>query len=327
MAASADPVSGGTTVSSPSRSTRSTPPPGVGEMEVVPRRYWGRWIAAALIVLFLLPIVQGFITSENMRWDVVADHLFAPAILEGLRMTVLLTIVAMAVGIVLGIALALMRASANPVLSTLSIAFIYVFRGIPLLVQLLFWYFLAAVFPVISIGIPFGPTFLALDTNILIGQFAAAILGLGLSEAAYFCEIFRGGVLGVGRGQVDAGTALGMKPFQIFRRIILPQAMRIIVPATGNQFIGMLKTTSLVLVIALPELLTTIQGIYSRNLLQIPLLTVACFWYLLATGVLSAIQHFVERHYAKGAWERPRSRRRRSAKQPPVATVPGQELT
>ncbi|MGB4135499.1 MAG: amino acid ABC transporter permease [Microbacterium sp.] len=317
MVASAQPATAGTRA-----------PSHVAQLEIVPRRYWGRWIAAAVIVLFLLPVVQGFITAENMKWDVVAEYLFAPAILEGLRMTVLLTIVAMAVGIVLGIVLALMRTSANPVLSSLSIAFIYVFRGIPLLVQLLFWYFLAAVFPVVGIGIPFGPTFITFDTNVLIGQFTAAILGLGLSEAAYFCEIFRGGVLAVGRGQVDAGTALGMRPFQIFRRIILPQAMRIIVPATGNQFIGMLKTTSLVLVIALPELLTTIQGIYSRNLLQIPLLTVACFWYLIATGVLSLIQHFVERHYAKGAWERPRRSRRRHADPSAVtAAVPTQELT
>jgi polar amino acid transport system permease protein len=194
-----------------------------------------------------------------------------------------------------------LRQSTNPLLSWISRLYIWVFRGTPLLVQLLFWYFLAAIVPKIGVGVPWGPTFVELDTNHLIPQTTAALLGLGLHEAAYMAEIVRSGLNAVDEGQTEAAHALGMTRRQTLRRIVLPQALPIIVPPTGNQVISMLKTTSLVSVIAVPELLTSIQAIYSRNFQQIPLLTVACAWYLLAVSVLSIGQYFLERRYGRGS--------------------------
>jgi polar amino acid transport system permease protein len=206
----------------------------------------------------------------------------------------------MAIGIVLGVVLALMRLSPNPVLASAAWSFIWLFRGTPVLVQLLFWNFIAALYPEITLGIPFGPDLVHADANVLITPFVAAILGLGLNEAAYMAEIVRAGIISVDEGQSDAARALGMRRLQIMRRIVLPQAMRVIVPPTGNEAISMLKTTSLVSVLAYTELLYSVQLIYAANYQQIPLLVVASIWYLVATTVLSIGQHFLERRFGRG---------------------------
>jgi polar amino acid transport system permease protein len=194
-----------------------------------------------------------------------------------------------------------MRLSANPLLSGASWAYIWFFRGTPVLVQLLFWYNLAALFPQISLGVPFGPAFVHGSANSLITALTASILGLGLNEGAYMAEIVRAGILSVDHGQVEAAQALGMTRAVTMRRIILPQAMRVIVPPTGNETISMLKTSSLASVITVTELLYAVQLIYSVNFKTIPLLIVASLWYLIATSVLTVGQYFVERHYARGS--------------------------
>ncbi|WP_432991884.1 amino acid ABC transporter permease [Dactylosporangium sp. CA-233914] len=279
---------------------RRARPAGLDEV-VVPQRHLSRWILAAVLLLFAVMIGEGLVTNPAMRWDVVGDYLFSEPVLEGLVTTLEITVVAMAIGIVLGAFLAIMRLSANPVLVAVSIGYSALFRSIPVLVQLLFWFFLSAILPTIGVGIPFGPVFAEAETNSLITRFGAALLGLGLAEAAYMSEIIRAGILSVPRGQSEAAAALGMSRGKALRRIILPQAMRIIVPPTGNQAISMLKMTSLVIAISLPDLLTSVQIIYARNFLQIPLLTVACIWYLLMTGVLSLGQFYLERRFGKGA--------------------------
>ncbi|MER6950877.1 amino acid ABC transporter permease [Nonomuraea sp. NPDC000554] len=270
---------------------------GAVAIEAVPLRHPGRWVGSAVLAFLVIFLLQGWAANPRMQWDVVGEYLFSPAVLQGLGTTLLLTVLAMAVGIAGGAVLAILRMSSNPLLSGLSGFYIWVFRGTPLLVQLLFWYFLSAVVPKIGLGVPWGPTFFEFDTNQIITQMTAAVLGLGLHEAAYMGEIVRAGITSVDVGQTEAAHALGMTRFQTLRKIVLPQAMRLIIPPTGNQAVSMLKTTSLVFAIAVPELLTSIQGIYSRNFQQVPLLTVACIWYLVATTVLNAGQYYIERRF------------------------------
>ncbi|EFL20468.1 His/Glu/Gln/Arg/opine family amino acid ABC transporter, permease [Streptomyces himastatinicus ATCC 53653] len=274
--------------------------PAAETLRAVPVRRPGQRVAAVVVTFLLVFLLEGWITNPRMQWGTVGEFLFSPVIMEGLRTTLLLTALAMAVGIVGGVVLAVLRMSANPVLSRLSWAYIWLFRGTPLLVQLLFWYFLSAIVPTIGLGVPWGPTFVEAETNVLITQLTAAVLGLGLHEAAYMAEIVRAGITSVDDGQSEAAQALGMSRGQTLRRIVLPQALRIIIPPTGNQAISMLKTTSLVFAIAVPELLTSIQGIYSRNFQQVPLLVVACFWYLVATSVLNVGQYYLERRFGRG---------------------------
>jgi polar amino acid transport system permease protein len=207
----------------------------------------------------------------------------------------------MAIGIVLGVVLAVMRLSPNPLVSGASWLYVWFFRGTPLLVQLLFWNFISALYPKISIGIPFGPEFFSFSANDVITPFVAAILGLGLNQAAYQAEIVRAGILSVDEGQNDAAHALGMTRLQTMRRIVLPQAMRVIIPPTGNETISMLKMSSLVSVIAYKELLYTVQLIYAVNYKQIPLLIVASLWYLIVTTLLSIGQYYLERRFGRGA--------------------------
>lgn len=245
-------------------------------------------------------LVNSVITNDGFRWPVVWQYLFSQPVLNGLGNTLLLTVLSMVIGIVGGIVLAVMRLSPNPILAAVAAVYIWIFRGTPLIAQLLFWNFLAALYPRLSLGIPFGPEFVSFDTNQLITQFAAALLGLGLNEAAYMAEIVRGGIQSVEHGQTEAAGALGMSRAQTLRRIVLPQAMRVIIPPTGNETISMLKTTSLVVVIGYFELLTSVQRIYSANFQTIPLLIVAALWYLALTSVLSIGQGFIERRYGRG---------------------------
>ncbi len=228
--------------------------------------------------------------------------MFSSRVLHGLVATLELTAIAMVAGVALGVVLAVMRLSPNRLLGGASWLYVWIFRGTPVLVQLLFWNFIAALYPTLSLGIPFGgPVLMHADANTLITPFAAATLGLALNEAAYMAEIVRAGIISVDAGQSDAAHALGMTRLQTMRHIVLPQAMRVIVPPTGNEAISMLKTTSIVSVIAFTDLLYSVQLIYSANYQQVPLLLVACIWYLAFTSLLSIGQHFLERRLARGA--------------------------
>ena len=275
------------------------PPP--DEMKTVPLRHPGRWVAAAGVFIALGMLVHTLVTNKQFQWEIVRQNFTSSVILQGLGLTLELTVIAMAIGISLGVLLAIMRLSPNPIVSGASWAYIWVFRGTPVLVQLLFWNFLGALFPRMSIGVPFGHAFASGSSNTIITTFTAAILGLGLNEGAYMAEIVRAGVLSVEAGQTEAAQALGMNRLRIMRRIVLPQAMRVIIPPTGNETISMLKTTSLVSVISLHELLYSAQIIYARNYKTIQLLIVASIWYLIVTSVLSVGQYYVERRYTRGA--------------------------
>jgi polar amino acid transport system permease protein len=271
------------------------------EIQAVPVRHWGRWIASAIVLFLLAVAVHSIATNPRFGWGVVGDFLFDPRILRGVRVTIELTVVSMVIGIVLGVVLAVMRLSPNPLVSGMSGLYIWFFRGTPVLVQILFWNFIGALYPKISIGIPFGgPVFASTGANSLVRPFVAAILALGLNEGAYMAEIVRAGMLSVDEGQTEASQALGMTRLQTLRRIVLPQAMRVIIPPTGNETISMLKTSSLVSVIAYSELLYSAQLIYSANFKTIPLLLVASIWYVFMTSLLSIGQYFLERHYGRG---------------------------
>jgi polar amino acid transport system permease protein len=263
------------------------------------RRPW-RWIATVMIAIAALGVINALVTNPNFQWGVVAHYFTSPNVLIGLVRTVQLTVIAMAIGVVLGVALAVMKLSQNPLVSGAATSYVWFFRGTPLLVQIVFWYNLAALFPTVSIGIPFGPTFASANSNELITPFLAAILALGLNEAAYLSEIVRSGLLAVDPGQTEAAQALGMSQGKVLRRIILPQAMRVIVPPVGNETISMLKLTSLVSVISLPELLYSVQVVYQASYQVIPLLLVASIWYLIVTTILSIGQRYLERYYGRG---------------------------
>ena len=278
--------------------TRTEPP---GEIEAVPVRHLGRWIAIAVVAVFVVAVARSVATNPRFQWDVVGQYLFTGSILDGLVTTIELTVVAMAIGVVLGILLALMRLSQSALVSSASWVYIWLLRGTPVLVQILLWYFIAALYPTVDLGVPFGPSFIHLNANSLVTKFVAATLALGLNEGAYMSEIVRAGIISVDEGQTDAAQALGMTRTQTMRRIVLPQAMRVIIPPTGNETISMLKTTSLVAFIALTDLLYSAQLIYARTYETIPLLIVASIWYLAVTSVLSIGQYYIERYFGRGA--------------------------
>lgn len=269
-------------------------------LNAVPIRHYGRWIATVFLLLVAMVMVKSLITNPRFRWGIVGEYIISDPILDGLRLTLILTVVAQLLGILIGIILAIMRLSSNRVLARAAWIYIWFFRGTPLLVQLIFWYNISALYPEIAIGIPFGPTFLQGNANDLITPFAVAILGLALNEGAYMAEIVRGGIVGIDRGQAESAKALGMTHMQTLRRIILPQAVKVIIPPTGNQTILMLKTTSLVSVLALADLLYTAQTIYARTFETMPLLMVVSLWYLGITSVLTFGQFFLERHFSEG---------------------------
>jgi polar amino acid transport system permease protein len=271
------------------------------DIRAVPVRRPGRWVAAAIVLVLAAALIRSVITSPGFQWRVVGEYLFDHRILEGLVVTLELTVIAMAIGIVFGVVLAVMRLSPNPLLSRASWLYIFFFRGTPVLVQLLFWYNISALYPKLSLGIPFGPAFVHPDANTLITAFRAAVLGLGLNEGAYMAEIVRAGIISVDDGQTDAAQSLGMTRVQTLRRIVLPQAMRVIIPPTGNETISMLKTTSLASVITVTELLYAAQLIYSVNFKPIPLLITVSIWYLVCTSILYVGQYYLERHYGRGA--------------------------
>jgi polar amino acid transport system permease protein len=281
---------------------RQGEPERADDIKAIPVRHPGRWVSALVVLFVLVALIDSAVTNPRFDWGLVKHYLFSGPIVHGAGVTLLLTFVAMAVGILLGIVLAIMRRSDNPLLAGAAWVYIWLFRGTPVLVQLLFWGFIGALYPVITLGIPFGGGALIHESaNSLVTPFLAAILGLALNEAAYMSEIVRGGLLSVDEGQTEAAEALGMSRGQTLRRIVLPQAMRVIIPPTGNEIISMLKTTSLVSVLAYSELLFAAQNIYAQNYKYIPLLIVASIWYLFFTSVLQTGQFYVERYYGRGS--------------------------
>ncbi|MEV4311626.1 amino acid ABC transporter permease [Actinocrispum sp. NPDC049592] len=267
-------------------------------VKAVPVRHVGRWVGGAIVLFIAFLIIRSIIVNPNFQWNVIGPYLFDTRVFQGLLKTLMLTVVSMAIGIVGGVILAVMRLSPNPVMTGAAGIYIWLFRGTPLITQLIFWANLGALYPRLGIGIPFGPEFFSEDTNVLINVTTAAILGLGLNEAAYMAEIVRAGISSVDEGQTEAAGALGMTRGKTLRRIILPQAMRVIIPPTGNQVISMLKTTSLVVVIGYSELMVVVQQIYAQNYKVIPLLIVAAIWYLFCTSILSVFQGFIERKFS-----------------------------
>jgi polar amino acid transport system permease protein len=279
--------------------------------KIVPVRHPWRWVASALILvllamlvntLFFSHVTRGGVREGRFQWGVVGKYLFAAPVLRGIVVTLELTVIAMAAGIVLGVLLAVMRLSPNRLLSGSAWVYIWFFRGTPVLVQLIFWYEgISYLYPHLGFGIPFVAPFVTVNANVLVTSFVAGALGLSLNEGAYMAEIVRAGIISVDEGQTEAAQSLGMPKFQTLRRIVLPQAMRIIIPPTGNETISMLKTTSLVYVIAVVDLFTATQNIANTTYQVVPLLLVASLWYLFFTSVLTVGQYYVERYYARGS--------------------------
>ncbi|POH61169.1 amino acid ABC transporter permease [Arthrobacter glacialis] len=267
---------------------------------ILKRRRPGQLVAVVVVLFAIVYGVYVLFTNPGFGWPTVGKYLFDKRILGGLMVTLELTIIAMVIGFVVGLLVAVMRMSDNWLLRAVSGAYIWFFRGTPLLVQLLFWGFAAVLFPKIGLGIPWGPTFVEWNTNDLIPLFAAAILGLGLNEGAYMAEIVRAGLLSVSAGQSEASRAMGFSHMSTLRFVVIPQAMKVIIPPVGNEVISMLKTTSLVIVIGVGDLLYNTQQIYAQNLKQIPLLIVASLWYILLTTILTLGQSRLEKKYSKG---------------------------
>ena len=275
--------------------------PDVVRNVIVPRRHPGRWLTVAILVILAVQAGHAVVVNENFHWDVFLKYLFWPQVVRGVGWTLLLTVVAMAVAIVVAGLLVIMRDSDNPVLRGLAYGWVWFFRGTPIYTQLLFWGLFAVLFPQLSLTIPFGPEIASIETRYLVTPAMAAILGLGFNESAYLTEIFRAGFNSIDRGQAEAAQALGMRPARIWWRILLPQAMRVIIPPTGNETIGMLKMTSLVLAVPFTlDLTFATNAIANRLYLPIPLLMVAGTWYLAITSLLMVGQYYLERHFGKG---------------------------
>jgi polar amino acid transport system permease protein len=297
-----------------STSTEPSHPAGAKPIKAVPVRHPGRWVAAAVLVVLLAMLVHMLVFARVKRgnsmetrfgWHVVGSYLFSGSVFDGVVLTIELTLGAMALGVIGGVILAVMRLSPNPLLSSVSWLYVWFFRGTPLIVQLLFWSNLSYLFPPtsggISFGIPFGPGWGHFDANTVVPAMLAGFLGLGLNEAAYMAEIVRAGIISVDEGQVEAASALGMSRILMMRRVVLPQAMRVIIPPTGNETISMLKNTSLVIVIPLTDLLYSTQLIYAATYQVIPMLIVASLWYVFMTTLLTIGQYYVERYYGRGS--------------------------
>ena len=280
----------------------TSPGPRPEAIKAIPVGHPWRWVSGVLVLAIVAQVGYTIVTAPDLRWEIVAQYLFGRLILRGIVVTLELTVLAMVIGIVLGIVLAVMRLSPNPVVSIVSWFYIWFFRGTPVLVQIFFWFNLNAVLKHITLGIPGTPLlWVGPGTNTLITPFLAAVLGLGLNEAAYMAEIVRAGIISVEHGQTEAAQALGMTRLLVMRRIVLPQAMRVIVPPTGNETISMLKTSSLAFVATVPELFTRQEQISNANYAVIELAIVASFWYLVMTSILTFGQYYLERYFARGS--------------------------
>lgn len=270
-------------------------------IKAIPVRHPGRWVTMAVIAVLAAMAVNSLVTNPNWEWSFQWENAFAPPVLRGVWTTLWLTATSMLLGVALGVVLAIMRLSPNPILSGAAWFYVWVFRGTPVLVQLVIWGNLNSLYRQISLGVPFGPEWFTFETRDLIPPVAAALLGLALNEAAYMSEIIRAGILSVDEGQSEAASALGMSRMQTLRRIVLPQAMRVVVPPTGNETISMLKTTSLVAYVPYVELFFQTSAIGSRTFQPFPMLITASLWYLAMTSVLMVGQYYIERFYARGS--------------------------
>ncbi len=273
-------------------STEATPSATPDPVEVVPLRHWGRWVSGVIVLALVAAVIAG-LSRAQINYGSVPGFFSESVMLTGLVHTLLLAIACEALGIALGTILATMRVSANPVASWTAWAYIWIFRGVPVLLQLLLWYNLALVVKTIAI-----PGLFSVPTNQIMTPFVAALLGLGLNESAYMAEIVRAGFNSVDKGQIEAAYAIGLTPGKTLRRVTLPQAMRVIIPPTGNDFINMLKETSLASVIAYLELVQAATNIYSRNLQVIEALLAAAIWYMILVTLASIGQHYIERAFS-----------------------------
>lgn len=275
----------------------------LGTIAVVPTRHWWRWILSALLLFVVAQFAWSLVTNDRYMWGTFAQYFFAEPVLIGIGYTLGLTAISAVVGFALGTLVALGRLSASPLLNAVAWGYIWFFRSVPLVVQIIVWYNLGYLYPTLGLGTPFTTDFWIVEfpTVQLVSAFAAAILGLGLHQAAYSAEIIRGGLVSVDPGQHEAAAALGIPASRRLFRIILPQAMRSIVPNATNEVIGLVKGASVVFVIAIPELFYAVQVIYNRNSRVIPLLLVAVVWYTLITTILSIAQYYIERYYARGS--------------------------
>jgi len=269
-------------------------------LNIVGHRHYGRWFSALIVLAVLAIIFTSMLNNPRFEWQVVADNFTEESILNGVVMTIKLTLISVIFGFAGGIVLALMRLSANPVLVAVSWFYTWFFRAVPMLVQLFLWYNIAALYPKITLSLPYFGELFTTPTNKVISTFSAAVIALVMHQSAYAAEIVRAGIQSVGNGQLEAAKALGYRRGQILWRVILPQAMRTIMPPAGNEVIGQLKTTAVVSVIALQDVLYSAQIIYQRTYQVIPLLLVATLWYLVMTSILSIGQYYVERYFGRG---------------------------
>jgi polar amino acid transport system permease protein len=273
----------------------------LASLKVVGVRHVGRWVSSAVVAVLLAQLLHAAATNKALEWKVFAKYVFDSTILNAVLMTLELTFLAAVFGFVGGVVLAAMRLSRSPLLRGVSWAYVWLFRSVPLIVQVLLWGNLAILYRHLSLGVPFGPGVAHLTTRHLLTPFIAAVVGLSICEAAYAAEVVRGGIISVDQGQTEAANALGIPRFRQFRRIIFPQAMRTILPSAANQLIGLVKSTSIVYVLAIGELFYQVTVIYGRTTRVIPLLTVATFWYVVMTTVLSIVQYYIERYFSRGA--------------------------
>ncbi|MDX8030217.1 amino acid ABC transporter permease [Lentzea sp. BCCO 10_0856] len=267
---------------------------------VVAARHPWRWVGVVAVLVLAAQFVHGLVTNPGWDWPTFARYFTAQSILTAVGTTILLTVLGTVIGFALGIVVAILRMSRSPFLSAVGWTYIWAFRSIPLIVQLLFWFNISYLYQRLSLGVPFGPEFVSFETVELISPMGAAVLGLALHQAAYAAEIVRSGVISVDPGQLEAAAALGIPKGRQFRRIVLPQAMRAILPNAANEVISLFKGTSVVSVMAIGELFYQVQVIYGRNARVVALLMVATVWYIILTTLLSVGQHYVERYFARG---------------------------
>lgn len=271
-------------------------------IKAIPVRHWGRWVSAFIVIYLAIALIFSFTKNPNVEWNVVGQYLFKSLTLHGLLLTIELTVIAMAIGIAGGILLAVMRLSDNYVLSGISWVYIWFFRSTPVYVQIILWANIGVLYHRFFMGLPFtGLVFGSADSGTLVAHIIVpAILALGLNEAAYAAELVRAGIISVEAGQSEAAVSLGMSPTLIMRRVVLPQAMRVIVPTMGNETISMLKTTSLIAAIGGLELFGRLQIVYAQTFQIIPLIVVACIWYIVLTTILTIGQHYLEAYFGRG---------------------------
>ena len=293
-------------------------------IDAVPLRHPWRWVAATVILVLVGLFVYGAATNPAYGWSTFAKYMFDERILLGVSNTLQLTVYSMAIGIVLGVLLTVMRLSDNRVLSSVAWVFLWIFRGTPVYVQLAFWGLIPTIYQNVQLGVPFGPSLLHIDLQNLSYPFALAVIGLALNEAAYMAEIVRAGITSVPEGQMEASTALGMSWGLTMRRTILPQAMRVIIPPTGNEIISLLKTTSLVTAVpyALDLYSIATREIAARIFEPVPLLLVAATWYLIITSVLMVGQHYLERYFSRGASRKLTSKQLEALAKAQMGTTP-----